>query len=281
MSWTTSAIIKKHLFDLDRQPTEYRDVEVRLNSAGVGYTPHRGLVSGSEKVKRPVSMTPTEQSGVTLNGETWVQLSYDNLVPRQLIVAADNGLSTVYQLDKDYAFNPDGGKVRRIDGGDITDGASVEILYQRYEVLTRDSDYTIDYDTGGLTAKTGGSLEPETAIWVDYRTSAASGADQLIDEAIAEAEDKILGNLKDDYDASSTDQGIKTGATELTLAVICRGLASRSLSDGLSSAENRSHGWRELARQYELAAWRTLRPFLKSPQIVQGLKKSNQSWEWS
>jgi hypothetical protein len=58
-------------------------------------------------------------------------------------------------------------------------------------------------------------------------------------------------------------------------------LASRALSDGLTCAENRSRGWRELSQQYELAAWRTLRPFLKAPLPVQGAKKSNQSWEWS
>jgi len=281
MSWTTSEIIKKHLFDLDQQPSEYNDVEVKLNSYGVGYTPHRGLVSSSEKVKRLVSMTPTEQSGVTLSGETWIQLSYDKLLPDRIVVAYDKGLSTVYQLDKDYAFDPSGGRVRRIDGGSIANGSSVEILYHRYEVLTEDTDYTIDYDIGKLTMKSGGSLEPDTTIRVDYQTSAASGADQLISEAITEAEDKILSNLKDEYNGSSTDQGIKTGATELTLAVICRGLASRALSDGLTSAENRSRGWRDLAQQYELAAWHTLRPFLKSPQMIQGLKKSNQSWEWS
>ena len=281
MSWTDSTTIKKHLFDLDKLPTQFSDTEVKLDAAGDGSLPHKSIVSDSEKVKQILSMTPTQQSSVTLNGETWVQLNYDNLVPDGIVVSDDDDISTIYQLDKDYAFDYENGKIRRIAGGGISDGYSVAINYLRYAILTKDTDYTIIYDTGTVSVESGGSLEPETTVFVDYQISAASGADQLIAEAITEAEDKILANLKSEYDGESSDQGIKTGATELTLAVICRGLASRTLSDGQTSAEYRSRGWRELAEQYELSAWRTLRPFLKSPMLVKGAKKSNQSWEWS
>ena len=281
MSWTDSTTIKKHLFDIDKLPTQYTDVELKLDAGGEGSLPHKGIVSGSEKIKQILSMTPTKQSSVTLNGETWMQLSYDNLVPNEIAVSDDDDLSTIYQLDKDYAFDPENGKVRRIAGGGISDGYSVTINYLRYAVKVKNTDYTINYETGTLSVKTDGSLEPETTILADYQVSVESGVDQLISEAITEAEDKILANLKSEYDGGSSDQGIKTGATELTLAIICRGLASRALLDGMTSAEHRSRGWRDLAEQYELAAWRTLRPFLKSPMPVKGAKKTNQSWEWS
>ncbi|MDP8239253.1 MAG: hypothetical protein P9X24_09190 [Candidatus Hatepunaea meridiana] len=281
MSWTDSTTIKKHLFDLDRLPTEYKDVSVELSASSKGTLPHKGLVSSSEVVKRLLTMTPTEQSGVTLNGETWVALSYDKLVPDNIVVAADKGLETVYQLDKDFAFNSVEGKVRRINGGSIGDGAALEVYYLRYQVFTKNIDYMIDYDNGEISVVAGGSLEPETTVLIDYQITADSGADQLIAEAITEAEDKILSILKDEYNASSTDQGLKTGATELATSIICRGLATRSLSDGCTSAEGRARGWRDLSSQFEISAWRTLRPFLHSPQITHGQKKGNQSWEWS
>ena len=87
MSWTDSDTIKKHLLDLDRLPTEYREVSVDLNASGVGTLPHKGIVITSEKVKRVASLDPTSQSGVGLTAETWATLSYTDLVPDRMIVA--------------------------------------------------------------------------------------------------------------------------------------------------------------------------------------------------
>lgn len=281
MSWTDSTTIKKHLFDLDIMPTEFSDIRVSFDGTGVAALPHKGLVSLSENVKVLAALEPTEQTGVAFAGETWVQLSYTNLLPDNIVVVSDVGMTTIYEQDKDYAVDWVNGKVRLIDGGNIDVGSSNVLYYLRYQIMIKDTDYTIDYDTGQITVKAGGSLEPETKVWVDYQIFALTGADQLIPDAITEAEDKILGNLKEDYDGSSQDQGLKTGATELTLAIISRGLASRALMDGLTSAEGRARAWRELALTYETSAWRTLRSFLKSPQLMKGLKRSNQSWEWS
>ncbi len=280
MSWTDSATVKKHLFDLDRLETELTDVEVHLDNSGGGSLPHRGIVENSEKVKVLAALEPAEESNVTLNGESWVELDYENLVPGDIVVATDDGLETLYRMDEDYAVNWEGGKLRRIDTGSIGNGAVVTVYYLRNQVLVKDTDYPIDYSAGEITVATGSTLEPDTTLWVDYQISAASGADQLISEAIVEAEDRILSNLSDDYDGDSEDQGLKTGATELTLSIICRGLGSRALCDGAPSAEGRSRGWRELAILFEVSAWRTLRQFLKSPQMAQGSRKSNRSWEW-
>jgi hypothetical protein len=281
MSWTNSITVKKHLFDLDKLIVDYFDVKIKFGATGIADLPHKGLVSSSEKVKTLASFEPALDTGITLNGEIWSSLTYDNLQPDEIVLAVDDGLNTVYQLEKDYAVDFENGEVRRINGGSIGDGSTVNVYYMRYSVKVKGTDYIIDYDTGQVSVKSGGSLEADTEVWIDYQLSAASGADQLIDEAITEAEDRILANLKDEYDASSTEQGLKTGATELTMAIVCRGLATRALSDGIASAEGRSRGWRDLSVQYELAAWRTLRPFLKSPQIAAGSKKGNQSWEWS
>lgn len=281
MSWTDSTTVKKHLFDLDKLPVDFNDVRAHFNNSGVAALRHKGLVSNSEKVKKLQTLQPTTKTGVVLNGETWTDLACEDLIPYQIVVADDEDLSEVYQLDKDYAVDYSDGKLRRINGGGIGDGATVAVCYQRYTVLTKAVDYTIDYDDGELTVIEGGALEPDTDVWVDYQLSAASGADQLISEAITEAEDRILANLKDEYDESSSDQGIKTGATELVLSIVCRGLATSALSDSMTSAEGRARGWRDLMTTFEISAWRTLRPFLKSPAMIGGSRKSNESWEWS
>ncbi len=135
MSWTDTDTVKKHLFDLDLRPQAHTDVVVRIDADGKGQLPHRGIVAQSDKVKRVLQLEPTAQSGVTLSGETWVQLAYGDLLPGQVVVADDDGLAAVYQLDRDYAFDPAAGKLRRIAGGAISDGASVQVYYRRYEVM--------------------------------------------------------------------------------------------------------------------------------------------------
>ena len=279
MSWTDSDTVNKHLFNLDRIVTELRDLSVLLDSAGKGLLPHHGIVEASERVKRAILTEPAAQGAITLTGETWTLLGDDNLLPGELVAAQDSGLATIYREGMDYAVDFPGGRIRRIAGGNISSGQSVQVYYLNYELLTA-ADYTIDYGAGEISNTTNGVLKPNTLVYLDYSLNAAAGADQLIPDAIAEAEDKILARLKEGYTASSTDQGLTTGATELTLATVCRALAARALSDGAPSAEPRSKGWRDLADGYEASAWRTLRPFLNSPAPTPGSRRSNQSWEW-
>ena len=280
MGWTDSDTVKKHLIDLDRHPTQYKDVPVAINDSGFGQLPHRGIESDTDVVKRIAAVEPTGQSGVTLTDEIWADLTYDKIIPNQMVVADDDGLQQIYLADVDYVVDWTDGKVRRISGGAISNGAVVQVYYQRYQALIRNTDYTIDIATGEISVKSGGSLEPNSTVHVDYQLSAASGVDNLVSEAITEAEDKILSRIKDEYDATSTDQGLITGATELTLAIICRSLATRALSDGSPSAEGRARAWRELAAQCQTDALVTLRPFLDNPAMRPGDKKSNTSWEW-
>ncbi len=280
MSWTDSNSIQNHLIDLEQIITDFKDIPIRLDQNGEGQLPHNKIVTGSDKVKQLASVEPTGQASVTLNSEVWEQLTYDTLIPNQMVVADDDGLQNVYLEGIDFVVNYADGKLRRISGGSISDGGNVQIYYQRYSSLTRNVDYTIDYDSGEVAVKAGGSLEADTLTFVDYQISASSGVDNLISQAITEAEDKILTRVKDDYDGSSTDQGLISGATELSLSILCRALASRALSDGRTSAEGRARAWRELASAYETTAWITLRPFMKIPAVKSGNKKANQSWEW-
>jgi len=279
MAWTDSATVKKHLVDVDRVVTEYRDVPVKIGSDGTGYLSHKGMVSGSVAVKKRSTLTPSTQT-VTLNGENWSSLTYTNLVPGEVVVAANSGLATIYQLDSDYAIDFAGGKIRRIAGGTISDGATVTIYYQRYTLLMLDTDYTVSYTGGSISKVSGGGLNADTTVWVDYDLSSGSVVDDLIGDAIVEAEDKILARLKSAYSASSTDTGLKSGATELALAIVCRGMVARALSDGYPCAEGRSKNWMALANNYEQSAIVTLKPFVDTGAITAATKKANGSWGW-
>jgi hypothetical protein len=87
--------------------------------------------------------------------------------------------------------------------------------------------------------------------------------DTLIDQAIIEAQDLILRNLAEGYDEYSSDQGITTGATQLALSIVARGLAADVLIiNSAADAYHRSKEWQALSELWESTAWETLSPFL-------------------
>ncbi len=280
MSWTDKETVMAHLLALERKPTTVTDEAAKVSAEGKATLNHKGLVNGSETVKIELQLEPCYQANVALNDETWTSLSHAELMPGEVVVATDSGLETVYQTDKDYCFDAKTGKLRRIAGGGIGNGEAVQVYYRRYQPLVKDIDYSIDYAAGSLTRIPGGAMKLDTTVFVDYELTAAASVEALAEEAVTEAEDKIVRRLKSDYTAESTDQGLVTGATELTLAILCRSLAAQALADGLTSAEGRSRGWRELADKYETAAWITLRPFLTQPALAGSVKKANSNWEW-
>lgn len=278
MAWTDPDTVKKHLPDLQRRPDRLRDVPVRLDDYGTAELPARGIIENSERVKIPAAGTPVRESPLVLTGEVWKSLTYDQLLPQSLTLAADDTLQTLYQLDRDFAVDWAGGRLRRLPGSTIPDGGTVAAYYARYQIAVRGADYAIDYAAGTLSALPGGILHPGTTVYLDCELSAAGDVDALVETALAEAEDLILARLKPEYGPESTDPGLRTGAGALTLAILCRALAARALADGAASAEGRARGWRELADAYDDFARRALMPFLAPPALPSAARKGNTSW---
>jgi hypothetical protein len=85
--------------------------------------------------------------------------------------------------------------------------------------------------------------------------------------------------LKDDYSASSTDQGLKTGATELTLAIVANAKAmDMMLKLPSDDADGAARQWRDMSMRYEAQAWRTLDRFLKARSWRGAQAVINKSW---
>ncbi len=280
MSLTSLEKVQDHLVTTDYNATNFLDKELFMNANGKVSLGYSGIVTDSEKVKIMYQNEPINQGGLILNAETWISLNHEDLLPLEVALVNETGFSTVYQQDTDYCFNPIDGEIRRIAGGSIADGGVAEVYYNRYRILIKDVDYNINYSTGEIDLITGGKLNTGSVIWVDFERNSSTETEDLINQAITEAEYKISQRLKEEYSLQSSDQGLITGATELALSIVCRGLAAMALNDGASAAENRSRGWRTMALQYEKLAWTTLRPFLASPSFTVGKSQSNTSWEW-
>ena len=278
MSWTDTNTIKKHLLQSQviiaavkgEEHTLWGTDPVQLRSALI--------TEDSEEVKTIDLAVPYCPGSRVFSGTNWVNLEHADLVPNSVVVTSDQHRNTIFIEGEDYVVDYEQGRVRRTADSTITDGQTVYVWYLYFTVHTKDTDYTIDYETGVVARIDGAGIANGEKVFVDYSTSATTVSDSLIADAILQAEDKILARLADGYTASSTDQGLITGATELAVAVICNSKAMEIMNSlHTPAADDISRQWREMSRRYELQAWRTLSRFLKKPAVRSGTGRVNKS----
>lgn len=280
MSWTDLATVRKHLQETTTAATLIEDEEHVLSGIVQVQLEHKSITPDSEEVKTVDLASPYSAGATVLTGYNWASLPHENLVPNSIVVAGDLALDTVYIEGTDYVVDDELGKLKRVAGTSIPDSGTVYVWYFYFTVHVKDSDYQIDYAGGKLNRIDGGSIADGSAVYMDYTTSAGTVTDDLINEAIVEAEDKILARLKGDYGSSSPDQGLKTGATELTLAIICNAKAmDMMLKSPSDQADGAAGQWREMSLRYEDQAWKTLDRFLKAPSRRRPQARINESWE--
>jgi hypothetical protein len=279
MSWTTVAIVRKHLQETSTPASVIEDEQHVLTGTSQIQLGCASITTGSEEVKTIDLGSPHAAGVIVLSGTNWRTLPNENLASNSAVVAADQALNTVYIEGTDYVLDYELGKLKRVAGSAIPDGGSVYVWYFYYTVHSRDVDYEIDYDAGKLNRIEGGGIADGSTVYVDYITSAGTVTDELIEEAITEAEDKILARLKDEYSGSSTDQGLKTGATELALAIICNAKAmDMMLKTSSDDADGAAFQWRGMSHRYEAQAWETLDRFLEARSRRGSSALRNESW---
>ena len=268
MAWTTLEIIKKHLQESGVEVDSICDEYHVLTGTEEEQLEHAYLSDKSDTVKTIDSATPYYDGENKLSGTSWKSLDHEQIVPGTLVAASNTLLATIYIEGVDFVVEYPTGKMKRIEGGAISDGGIVYIWYQYYTVHTKDTDYTISYESGTLARIAEGDIADGSPVWVDYKISAVTVADSLINQAIVEAEGKILDRLSSDYSGESTDQGLKTGSAELTLSIVARDMSAETMRAYPSSqAGPLAKQWRNLSIRYEEQAWKTLGPFLMSPEL--------------
>lgn len=279
MSWTDLATVRKHLSDAEVAATVIENEEHILSGTDQVQLAYKSLASNSEEVKTVDLASPYSEGATVLSGTNWVNLDHQDLVPDTVVVAGDQALDTIYIEGTDFVVDDELGRIKRVAGTSIPDGGTVYIWYFYYTIHVKDTDYEIDYSGGKLNRIDGGGIADGSTVYVDYSTSAGTVTDDLITEAITEAEDKILARLKDEYSASSTDQGLKTGATELALAIVCNAKAMDIMIKNPSDeSDGAAKQWRALSKRYERQAWRTLDRFLKARTWRGATSQTNESW---
>jgi hypothetical protein len=263
MSFTSLSIIKKHLLSSAFGPTVVQNAEVVLADVTEVELPHHNLVEGSELVKRLADNQPRTDMGIILSGYERVSLSDIRPVKGSIVVTPTETLATIYIEEHDYQSDYIRGQIRRIPGTMIPDNQQVIVYYENYSVFNPDTDYLLDPVRGVLRRREGGAIPDGAIVLVDYTVQAGNVTDELILQALTEADDRIEQTLASGFTLASTDQGLITGETELVLAILARDRAADVLSSrGSSDAAGRAKEWQSLATLYETKAWQTMRPFL-------------------
>ena len=280
MSWTDSATVKKHIMQSDIADGEVENEEHTLRGTDSEQLNSTLILNDSEEVKTIDLGEPYAFGALTLTSYNLATLGHSDLAPGSVVVADGVHRTTVYVEGVDYVVDYEAGKIRRAVGTSIPSGSDVYVWYLYFTVHVKDTDYTIDSEAGTVARINGGGIADGGIVYVDYQSSASTVTDSLIAEAITEAEDKILRRLSDSYNASSTDQGLKTGATELSISIICNSKAMDIMNRSRDSgADDMSGQWREISHRYEKQAWETLSYFLRKPAVSPVKKLQNRSFD--
>ena len=260
MSFTTVEIVRKHILenhislsDVDSEPVKVGDD----SSCFLRYPP---VAKDSETVKGKEQIKPDYQE-ITFLGENQVNLAKSELIRDTVVVASDSSLGHIYKENIDYTIGYSGGIIVRLPDGDIQAGGQVSVWYVPYRVYIRGTDYAIDSESGEIKRLASGDIEIGQWLYVDYRSEYAFINDEIIVNAINEANEQVL-NFIDSVYSSSTDRSLVIAETYLSVAIICRIKAMWAVSSGLKNSF--SAIWSVLADQYKRDGYLLLEKFIGS-----------------
>lgn len=260
MSFTTVEIVKKHILEkhVGIQQVESEPVRMVADTAiGLRYPP---VYSGSEKVKAKQQSKPDYQT-VDFSGSDEVGLNKPELMKDTVVVASDSSLGKIFKENVDYIVDYDGGVITRLSSGEVPPGAVVSVWYIPFKIYIRGQDYKVNYNKGEITRLSGGDIKSGQWVYVDYISEYAFIDDEVITNAINEANEQVL-NFIDTVYSSSSDKSLVVAETYLAVSIICRIKALEAVSSGLKDTVSSS--WSVLSDQYKRDAYILLEKFAGS-----------------
>jgi hypothetical protein len=257
MSFTSLEIVRKHI--LEKHLGVNRVVSESLcfrteDPIRVVFPP---IQEGSEIVKSITRHRPEFQVAA-FGSSNEISLSGKPVVKDTVVVAGDSSLGLIYQENIDYLVDYANGVISRIASGAIDTGRGLAIWYLPYRTYAKDIDYWIDYAKGELVRLSDGSIYPGQALEIDYISKFGIIDDDIIANAINEANESVLNYIDSAY-IDSSDRSLVIGETYLAIAIICRIKALESVSAGM--ADNAKSSWLAIADQYRNEAFAYLEKF--------------------
>ena len=268
MGFTNIDLVKKHILEHELGTVGKENVACRLVGEAPFQLPHMLLVAGSEKVKAKEGNIPVSETVSFATSET-AQLAHQELIPDTVVVAKDSSLGQIYAENVDYSIQYDDGRLSRLPGGSIPEASSVVIWYLHFRVYVGSTDYEINYTKGQIKRLNSGDIEDGQWVLVDYTVEFALLSDEVVENAIREANQQVLHYIDSSY-ANSTDQSLVTAETYLAVSVLCNVKAMEAMTQNLASgtgwqAHSISLAWSKMSGVYRSQAYELLDKFRKDP----------------
>jgi hypothetical protein len=268
MGFTNIDLVKKHILEHEIGTVSKENVACRLAGEAPFQLPHLLLVASSEKVKAKEQNIPLSETVSFASSDT-VQLAHQELIPDTVVVAKDSSLGQIYSENVDYSIQHDDGRLLRIAGGSIPEASSVVVWYLHFRVYTRDIDYQIDYGKGQVKRLSPGEIEDGQWVLVDYTVEFALLSDEVVENAIREANQQILDYIDSAY-TNSADQSLVAAETYLTVSILCNVKAMEAMTQNLASgtgwqAHSLSLAWSKMSGVYRNQAYELLKKFRRDP----------------
>jgi hypothetical protein len=264
MSFTNIDLVKKHIREHQLGATNIENVSCHLLGETPFQLPHINLLPSSERVKGKEQNVPTQED-VSFSTSDTASLAQKELIPDTVVVAKDSSLGEIYVENIDYSIDYDNGRITRIPDGSIPLGSEIVIWYLFFRIYSKDADYQIDYNKGQITRINSGEIEDGQWVLADYTVEFGLLSDEVMTNAMVEANDEILKVIDPSY-SESTDQSLVTVETYLAVSILCniKALEVMSQNPG-STAESLSSAWSNMSSVYRERVFDLLREFRKDP----------------
>ncbi len=269
MGFTNIDLVKKHILEHELGAVSKENVACRLEGETHFQLPHVLLLSGSEKVKAKEQNIPAQETISFASSDT-AQLAHQELIPDTVVAANDSSLGEIYVENVDYSVNYDNGTITRISSGCIPQASSAVIWYLYFRIYSKDTDYEIDYTKGQIKRLASGDIEDGQWVLVDYTVEFTLLSDEVIENAVKEANDQILKYIDSSSYANSTDRSLVTAETYLAVSILCNIKAMEAMTQNISAgagwqAHSLSLAWSRMSDAYREQAYQLLRIFKKDP----------------
>ncbi len=192
----------------------------------------------------------------TITAYTATSLTNAPIVKGKIKVYNDGDEDAVKIEGTDYTINYEKGQIT-LETPDFTAGAAVAtsvtgdtanasfyckttvkwviaVHYEYYNILTRDTDYTINYTTGKIARITSGNITDGDKVFVDYKTSITI-TDQMIELAIDMTHESLLDRVGSSYQGS-TNKKLRYAEANLAASFLTKLVMSKVINEGLAGS---------------------------------------------
>jgi len=246
MSYTNINLVRRHISLENPLVGRHNSLAVVFDTSGEIVLPGGGIAPEALVVKAVRSSVPEYENRPL--ADTPLTLAGQDPVPGSVTLASDRSLGRLYVENVDYTVDYGAAKITRLPDGDIASGAKVAIWYYNYSRYREGLDYTVAWADSLIRRLPGGEIRVGQTVYVDYGLTGSSLNDNVMRQAVAEANAIVAGEI-DSGRAFGSDLTLQTAATYLAVSILCRVAAADGLNRLQAPARN-AESWLALAEHY-------------------------------